>query len=99
MDDVPKTIRIGTVDYIVTVVSGLMDGDVNLNGHIVYNQSEIRVEQDMTPLMKYIIIWHEVIHGILEQAGIDEHDENVVVALAYGIANVLRCNEWLRNRP
>jgi len=92
----PSIIRIGGTDYAVIEVKDLRDGNTGLNGHIVYNACEIRVEVEMSPHVQWITTWHEVIHGILVHAGISDHNEQVIEALGYGIAQVLRDNEWLR---
>lgn len=93
---IPETIRIGGVDYAVKQINDLRSGNTGLNGHILYNDCEIRLEQEMTPQIKHITIWHEVIHGILEHAGISDHEEKMVIALGYGVTQVLRDNPYLR---
>ena len=40
--------------------------------------------------MKRVTLWHELIHGILENAGIHNHDEQQIDAIAYGIVAVLQ---------
>jgi len=91
----PASVRIGGTDYAVIEVKGLRDGSTDLNGHILYNESEIRVEAEMTAHNKWVTVWHEVIHGILEHAGHGHHEETMVIALGYGISQVLRDNPWL----
>jgi len=92
----PKKIRIGGVDYAVSEVEGLRDGDQSLNGWIVFNKHEIQIEKTLSPAKKWIVAWHEVVHGLLEQSGQVDHDEKTVIALGYGITQVLRDNPWLR---
>ncbi len=96
-NSIPETIRIGGTDYTVKVVKDLRDGNTGLNGHILYNNCEIRIEEDMTEHIQWVTAWHEVIHGILEHAGMSDHKEDMVCALGYGITQVLRDNEYLRN--
>jgi hypothetical protein len=92
----PKTIRIGGTDYTIVEKQDLRDGSTDLNGHILYNDCEIRIESEMNPHVKWVTVWHEVIHGILVHAGLGEHEENLVTALGYGVAQVLRDNPFLR---
>lgn len=97
MANLPEVIRIGGTDYKVKEIRDLRDGNTGLNGHILYNDCEIRIEEDMSDHIKLVTAWHEVVHGILEHAGISDHKEAMVVALGYGIVQVLRDNEYLRN--
>lgn len=93
----PKTIRIGGFDYDIVVKDELRnDQDVRLSGNIDCEALEIRVSSEITERFKPLVIWHEVIHGILQHAGISEHSEQHVELLAYGIMQVLRDNEYLR---
>ena len=97
MAKLPEVIRIGGIDYSVKPIENLREGNTNLNGHILYNDCEIRIEDDMNDSIKWVTIWHETIHGLLEHAGMGNHDENLVIALGYGITQALRDNEYLRN--
>lgn len=99
MSDLPPIIRIGGIDYTVVAQKDLRDGDTWLNGHIVYNECEVRIEEQLTPHKQWIVAWHETLHGLLEHAGMDEHDEKFIIALGYGVAQALRDNPWLRQPP
>lgn len=99
MNQLPSNIRIGGTDYEVLEVQNLKHGDSGLNGHIIYNDCQIKLEQDMTRHVQWVTVWHEVIHGLLEHAGMSEHEEKMIIALGYGISQVLRDNEWLRQPP
>lgn len=97
--NLPDTIRIGGTDYAVLVEKDLRDGNTGLNGHIVYNDCEIRIEKEMTPHVQWVTAWHEVLHGLLQHAGYGDHDERMIEALGYGVAQALRDNPWLREEP
>ncbi len=99
MSELPAIIRIGGIDYTVVERKDLRDGDTGLNGHILYNDCEIRVESEMTLHKKWVTIWHEALHGLLEHSGMDEHEEKIVIALGYGVTQALRDNPWLRQPP
>lgn len=92
----PETVKIGGVDYIVEYVPDLRDGDQGLNGWIRYNDCKIQIDADLSDQRKRIVLWHEIVHGLLENAGAEsEHDEKIVVALGYGLVQVLRDNPQL----
>ena len=99
MSDLPETIRIGGIDYTVVERKDLRDGNTGLNGHILYNDCEIRVEEEMTPLVKWVTVWHAALPGLREHAGIGDDEEKLVIALGYGVTQVLRDNPWLRQPP
>lgn len=96
MANLPESIRIGGAEYSVSEVKDLRSGDTGLNGWIKFNKSEILVEAEMSDQQKRAIVWHEVVHGILEHAGHSDHKEEQICALGYGIVQVLRDNPWLR---
>jgi len=93
----PKTVSIGGIKYSVKEIKELRDSDNSkLDGVINYNKLTISIEADMSEDMKYIILWHEVIHGILNQSDIP-HKENLVATLGYGIYGFLRANKMWWN--
>lgn len=98
-ENLPKLIRIGGIDFTVVERKDLRDGDTWLNGHILYNLCEIRIEEELTLHKKWIVAWHEVLHGLLEHAGMDDHEEKIIAALGYGVTQALRDNPWLRQPP
>lgn len=97
----PDKVQIGPISYQIKHVEDLHtteeDGKkyIGLNGHILYNSATIKVEENLTEDMKIAVVWHEVLHGLLEQAGIDEHPEKVIVVLGYGLVRLLRDNPEL----
>ena len=97
-DDLTRHVKIGPMVYAVVEEKGLVDGDKSrkLDGHIRYNDCQIAVEAGMSPQAKRQTIWHEIVHGILTQAGYTKQGETMVDALAYGIMGVLQDNPWLK---
>lgn len=92
---IPKSVRIGGVEYeVFDNVSGLNDGQNVLAGEINYNDSVIRLNEVVAGhQMKCITLWHEILHGIRNHAGIEIEDEETVVELfARGIYQVLQDN-------
>lgn len=92
---IPESVRIGGVEYeVIDNVSGLNDGQNVLAGEINYNDSVIRLNEVVAGhQMKCITLWHEILHGIRNHAGIEIKDEETVVELfAKGIYQVLQDN-------
>jgi hypothetical protein len=92
------TVKIGPMVYEVVEEKGLttFDGDKKLSGHIIYDSRQIRIEAQLSEQSKRQILWHEILHGILTQAGIELEDvEKSVDVLAFGIMGVLQDNQWL----
>jgi hypothetical protein len=97
---IPAVIHIGPVDYEVKIVKGLSSTDEDGNaqklyGHIQYGAVQINLEKDMADVAKVTVLWHEVIHGLLYQAGYVEHTEEMVLALGYAIYGLIRANPEL----
>ncbi len=91
----PKTVQIGALRYGVREVEDLRsreDDGVKLNGDIVYDSAEMRIEQAMADDVKLATIWHEVVHGLLDQAGYAVHPEQMIIALGYGLLRLVREN-------
>ena len=96
-----RVVRIGGIVYQVVDVEGLVDEEARdgerLDGQFVHSASEIRLDTGLGVQARRATLWHEVLHGVLVHAGFHNHNERQVSALAYGVAQVLRDNEWLRN--
>ena len=93
-----EAVLMGGITYPVSVVDDLRDGDQKLDGFINYRPYSIQLNSGMGSQGERVILWHEVLHGILAQAGFvheDEH-EQLMDALAYGIVQVLQDNPKLR---
>jgi len=88
---IPTGIKIGAVTYRVDRVADLRDGDTGLNGWIRYNTSEILVDAALSEPRAAVTLLHEVVHGIVENAG-RSMEEQAVRALAFGLAHVTRDN-------
>ena len=95
-----KTLKIGPMRYDVTEKQDLHTVDEQgvkrfLHGHIVYDALEIRVNADQAAERKIVTLWHEAIHGLCANAGIDDEDEQVVIALGFGLVQLVRDNPEL----
>lgn len=95
-------LKIGQVFYSVEAIPRLIvdgsDGQGHyLNGHIQYHTCRIRVEAEAAEQIKPQIVMHEALHGILHQAGFEDHPEKEIIALGYGLVALLRENpEFVR---
>lgn len=92
------SIKIGPILYNLREISRLTDETqtAKLAGHIKYDTSEILLEASLEDQAKLQVLWHEIIHGILTHAGIDNIEERTVDVLAYGVLSVLVDNPGLR---
>ena len=88
-------ITIGPLSYAVVEVEELASASGELYGDINYERCRIRIRAESDPQIKHVTLWHEVLHGILRNAAIEDHDEQQIDALAHGIIQVLRDNPQL----
>lgn len=96
----PDKIQIGCVGYTVKEIEDLHkvndDGQkVWLHGHILHADAEIRVANDQAEDVKVVTVWHEVMHGILQNAGQSNQPEGFIEALSFGLVQVIRDNPAL----
>lgn len=90
-------LKIGTLTYTVVEKADLVgrnkDGERTwLYGDVRYRKQRIRLERKLPEDKKLVTVWHEAIHAILEQAGINDETEPLVIALSYGIVRILQDN-------
>lgn len=96
----PTTIRIGPIVYDVSEKPRLIGADnqggsVWLNGNIKYSESKVLIEAELGNDMKIAALWHEALHGVLYHAGQGEHPESIIIALGYGLVQLIRENPEL----
>jgi hypothetical protein len=91
---IPEKIRIGGVDYKITETENLNNGERMLYGEIDFEQSTIKLApQNQDHQHKSITLWHEILHGIIKNAGLDiKNEEQIVDALSKGVYMVLQDN-------
>lgn len=92
---IPESIRIAGVEYIVDYIPNLNDGTNLAYGHIDFEKSCIELSD--TPGIEHqkrcLILWHEILHGIRENNGMEiENEEAIVDMFAKGIYQVLQDN-------
>lgn len=91
----PPSVKIGPIKY--EVKENPRYKAENLVGQIMYYESVIEMQPDLSPQMRQVGLWHEIFHGILLQGGFREHDERLLDVLAYGVVRLLHDNPFLRD--
>ena len=94
-----KPIRIDSIEYEVEE----KDAPIVLNGQqcggmITFSESHIDISSTMSPGMKYVTLWHEILHGMIFHRGLemsDKMEEKICSALSRGIAQILKDNPHL----
>lgn len=92
---IPESIRIAGVEYAVILVPHLNNGTNLAYGHIDFENSIIELSDTVgTEHQKRCkILWHEILHGIRENSGMEiENEEAIVDMFAKGIYQVLQDN-------
>ena len=92
---IPKSVRIGGVEYEVQYEPNLRLNNNLCYGTINYDESVIVLsETDGTGYqMRCITLLHEILHGIRNHAGLEIEDEEAIVDMfARGIYQVLQDN-------
>jgi protein tyrosine phosphatase len=94
---IPKSIRIGGVDYAVVDKPALNNGKKMCYGKIDYEKSIIELNPDnQNHQKKCMTLWHEIIHGVIEHTNMDmksSDEEGIVDTVAKGIYQVLQDNK------
>lgn len=93
-----NSVKIGPLVYSIVEVADLHDetGKKSLLGDIQWDECRIQLEANAAPQLQRVILWHEILHGILNQHDLNDRAERIVAALAWGIAGALQDNPWLR---
>ena len=92
---IPNSVRIGGVEYPVQYVENLNNGINLAYGHIDYDNCVIELSANIGTAheKRCKILWHEILHGIREHAGLEiENEEEIVDMFAKGIYQVLQDN-------
>lgn len=91
---IPERIRIGGVEFSVIVEPKLNDGERMLAGEIRHMKCQIAIAEESSHEYRCLSVWHEIMHGIEEQAQLDlgNQRERVIEAFARGVYQVLQDN-------
>jgi len=88
-----KKIMIGPIPYDVTIEDRILNSqNQDLNGEIYYERGTIKISKDCHPVVQKVVVLHEVIHGVLDTAGITDHQEPWIVAVSNGLIKAFMDN-------
>lgn len=92
---IPESVRIGGVEYPVTYKADLNNGINMCYGQIDYDNCKIELSDTIATAYegRCITLWHEILHGIRNHAGLHiENEEEIVDMFARGVYQVLQDN-------
>jgi hypothetical protein len=90
-------VKIGPITYEIVEIDELGDKDEKWMGYAKHDQAIIELDKNLPPQSKHQILWHEILHGLIYQMGIEDHDERLIEALSFSVIQVLQDNPWLLN--
>lgn len=95
-----NTVKIGVITHKIKVIHNLYgtqeDGKTCwLSGRIKHDLALIELDDENDPQSQLVVLWHEILHGILTQAGQTEQPENLLNALSFGLVQAVRNNPAL----
>lgn len=84
-------VRIGSVPYRVEYSHPVVskEKDTVLWGEILQGDQLIKVDANLPPEMKRVVLLHEVIHGLLNHCGLGDHKEELPERLGYALDTFL----------
>ncbi len=89
-------VKIGPLVFAISYVERLQGDDHEpLFGQIDYANTTIKLDTQQSEQREVLTLWHEIVHGIFEGAGVQGQDEKLVDAVARGILQVLQDNPAL----
>lgn len=90
---IPDSIRIGGIEYAIQYDPKPIFDNTLCYGVIDPQQSLIIINSEMGYEMQSVTVWHEILHALFEQRGIESEDEeHIVDQLSRGIYQVLQDN-------
>lgn len=89
--NIPQSVKIGGKVYQVEITDKLTLGKANVSAEIDYMALFIRICPSARGKMEADFV-HELIHGILDFLGYDNHDEKKVDEMANALYMVIRDN-------
>lgn len=91
--NIPSSIKIGARTYSVSITE-LFDCGTNQTGVIDYRALTIGIRPMAREAMEQTLL-HEIIHGMLNDMGFDDHDEFKVDAMANELHRIIKDNPTL----
>lgn len=99
--EIPEKVKIGLYEYRVEETDEVLLVDhKECKGRIEYDNLTIKIKKELQDQLKLQTLWHEIIHGIIKEFGINldsEHwtEESKVDWIATGVLSVLKDNPEL----
>lgn len=87
-------ITIGDIPYEIKLAENLHSGSDELLGEIDHYKANITLDENLPGAMLPVVLWHEVLHGVCNQTGL-ELSEEAITALAYQVCSLLNKNPLL----
>ena len=101
----PTPVQIGALSYNIVRQAKILStngSDASGNaephevwGQIQYAETQIVLDQAVSVQYERVLLWHELLHGVLFNAGHEQVSEDLIDALAAGIVDMLRRNPHL----
>jgi len=88
----PEKVTVAGIEYEIKEVDGLSD-EHGLGGQILYEKGIIKIDSGMCHDKKEQILVHELLHSVFNEAGFENHEEDVVNRLAIVLYQVLKSNK------
>jgi len=85
-------VKVGPIIYRIEEVPNLNSDGAMFSGLIHYQDGLIEIEAGLGDHAKEVTLLHEVIHAVLDDRGVKEHDEDLIEILARGLLGVLKDN-------
>lgn len=73
--------------------------EIPSHGNTDFANCEIQLEAKLSNEYKKVVLWHEIFHALLANAGSEEtYNEKIVDLFAYGTVGLLQDNPFLRSK-
>lgn len=89
---IPLQVNVAGVEYKVQYQEGMLRNH-GLLGQVLYAESVIDIEPSMSDSKKEQVFVHELVHAMMNEAGYDEQDEDLVNRFSIVLYQVLKQNE------
>ncbi len=89
---VPSKVKVAGIEYNVSEINRLVE-DYGLQGQVFYHKGLIKIDANMSNDKKQQTFVHELFHAILNEAGYDEQDEDLVNRVSIVLYQVLKDNK------
>jgi len=93
IDNLPKSFRVGSVDYTVAITPKIAALDCSW-GKVSYGNTSIELADGLSEERLKNVLIHELTHAIFHEAGFIEHDEDMINRVGNVLAQVLRDNDF-----